>query len=50
MHFMLQKEVVERMVAQPKTNDYGRLSVVLQYFYEMEYNSGAIDAIWINHS
>ncbi len=36
MHFMLQKEVVERMVAQPKTNDYGRLSVVLQYFYEME--------------
>ena len=30
MHFMLQKEVVERMVAEPKTNDYGRLSVVLQ--------------------
>ena len=27
MHFMLQKEVVERMVAQPKTNDYGRLGV-----------------------
>ncbi len=37
MHFMLQKEVVERMVAEPKTNDYGRLSVMLQYFFEMEY-------------
>lgn len=36
MHFMLQKEVVERMVAQPKTNDYGRLSVMLQYFFDME--------------
>ena len=36
MHFMLQKEVVERMVAAPKTNDYGRLSVMLQYFFDME--------------
>ncbi|PSJ80354.1 16S rRNA (adenine(1518)-N(6)/adenine(1519)-N(6))-dimethyltransferase RsmA [Neisseria iguanae] len=36
MHFMLQKEVVGRMVAKPKTNDYGRLSVMLQYFFEME--------------
>ena len=36
MHFMLQKEVVERMVAQPKTNDYGRLGVMLQYFFDME--------------
>ena len=36
MHFMLQKEVVERMVAAPKTNDYGRLGVMLQYFFEME--------------
>lgn len=36
MHFMLQKEVVERMVAKPSTNDYGRLSVVLQYYFEME--------------
>ena len=36
MHFMLQKEVVERMTAVPKTNDYGRLSVMLQYFFEME--------------
>lgn len=36
LHFMLQKEVVERMVAQPKSNDYGRLSVMLQYFFDME--------------
>ncbi len=31
MHFMLQKEVVERLTAQPNTNDYGRLSVMIQY-------------------
>ena len=31
MHFMLQKEVVERIVAAPETADYGRLSVMLQY-------------------
>lgn len=30
MHFMLQREVVERMVAQPSTPAYGRLSVMLQ--------------------
>ncbi|HHA3973911.1 TPA: 16S rRNA (adenine(1518)-N(6)/adenine(1519)-N(6))-dimethyltransferase RsmA, partial [Neisseria gonorrhoeae] len=36
MHFMLQKEVVERMVAAPKSNDYGRLGVMLQYFFDME--------------
>lgn len=36
MHFMLQKEVVDRMTALPKTNDYGRLSVMLQYFFDME--------------
>ncbi|HEY7237857.1 MAG TPA: 16S rRNA (adenine(1518)-N(6)/adenine(1519)-N(6))-dimethyltransferase RsmA, partial [Burkholderiales bacterium] len=30
MHFMLQLEVVERMVAAPSTADYGRLSVALQ--------------------
>lgn len=37
MHFMLQKEVVERMVAAPSTSAYGRLSVMLQYQLEMEY-------------
>lgn len=37
MHFMLQKEVVERMVAAPSTPAYGRLSVMLQYKLHMEY-------------
>lgn len=36
MHFMLQKEVVDRMVAVPSTPDYGRLSVMLQYRFDME--------------
>lgn len=36
MHFMLQDEVVERMVAQPSTPQYGRLSVMLQYRFYME--------------
>ena len=36
MHFMLQKEVVDRMVAEPSSHDYGRLSIMLQYRYEME--------------
>ena len=35
-HFMLQKEVIDRMVAQPATADYGRLSVALQWRYAME--------------
>ena len=33
--FLLQKEVVDRMVARPDTADYGRLSVMLQYRFEM---------------
>jgi len=33
--FMLQKEVVERMVAEPATPEYGRLSVMLQYRFAM---------------
>lgn len=36
MHFMLQKEVVERMVAEPGSSEYGRLSVMLQYRFAME--------------
>lgn len=36
MHFMLQNEVVERMVAEPSTPAYGRLSVMLQYRFQME--------------
>jgi 16S rRNA (adenine1518-N6/adenine1519-N6)-dimethyltransferase len=35
-HFMLQKEVVERMVAAPGGKTYGRLSVMLQWRYHME--------------
>ena len=36
MHFMLQREVVDRMVATPGGGEYGRLSVMLQYRFEME--------------
>ena len=32
MHFMLQKEVVDRITASPNTKEYGRLSVMIQYF------------------
>ena len=35
-HFMLQKEVIDRMVAAPASADYGRLSVMLQWRYAME--------------
>ena len=34
-HFMLQKEVIDRMVAAPCSSDYSRLSVMLQWRYEM---------------
>ena len=36
MTFMLQKEVVERIVATPGTKTYGRLSVVIQAFFDTE--------------
>ena len=36
LHFMLQLEVVERMVAKPSTAEYGRLSVALQARFRME--------------
>ena len=35
-HFMLQKEVIDRMVAKPSTAAYGRLSVMLQWRYAMQ--------------
>jgi 16S rRNA (adenine1518-N6/adenine1519-N6)-dimethyltransferase len=35
-HFMLQREVVARMAAQPACKDYGRLSVMLQWRYHIE--------------
>lgn len=34
-HFMLQKEVIDRMVAKPDSSDYSRLSVMLQWRYNM---------------
>lgn len=36
MHFMLQKEVVERLAAAPGSGDYGRLSVMVQYRCRVE--------------
>ncbi|HJV72191.1 16S rRNA (adenine(1518)-N(6)/adenine(1519)-N(6))-dimethyltransferase RsmA [Ideonella sp.] len=35
-HFMLQKEVVDRMAAAPASKAYGRLSVMLQWRYDIE--------------
>ena len=35
-HFMLQKEVVDRMAASPGTKDFGRLTVMLQWRYAIE--------------
>ena len=37
MHFMLQKEVVERMVAIPGESDFNRISVMLQYRFHLEW-------------
>jgi len=37
MHFMLQKEVVDRITATPGSREYGRLSVMLQYRCRAEY-------------
>jgi 16S rRNA (adenine1518-N6/adenine1519-N6)-dimethyltransferase len=36
VHVMLQKEVVDRMVAAPGSRDYGRLSVMLGYYFRVE--------------
>jgi len=36
MHFMLQKEVVERLAASPGSKQYGRLSVMTQYYCRVE--------------
>ena len=36
MHFMLQKEVVDRMAATPGNGDYGRLSVMIQYHCKVD--------------
>ena len=36
MHFMLQREVAERLCASHCSKNYGRLSIIMQYFYEIE--------------
>ena len=36
MHFMLQKEVVNRIIATPNNKNYGRLSVMLQYHFDCQ--------------
>ena len=36
MHFMLQKEVVDRLAAKPGKKDYGRLSIMLQYYCQAD--------------
>ncbi len=37
MHFMLQKEVVARMTAEPSSHDYGRLTLMLQRRFHLEW-------------
>jgi 16S rRNA (adenine1518-N6/adenine1519-N6)-dimethyltransferase len=37
MHFMLQKEVVDRICAEPGNKRYGRLGVMMQLFYQTEH-------------
>ncbi|AKX51924.1 16S rRNA (adenine(1518)-N(6)/adenine(1519)-N(6))-dimethyltransferase RsmA [Thiopseudomonas alkaliphila] len=37
MHFMLQKEVVERMAAEPGSSHWGRLTIMVQYFCQVEH-------------
>jgi 16S rRNA (adenine1518-N6/adenine1519-N6)-dimethyltransferase len=37
MHFMLQKEVVDRITAEPNSKTYGRLSIMVQYHCDTEY-------------
>ncbi|CUR53705.1 Ribosomal RNA small subunit methyltransferase A [Serratia symbiotica] len=35
MHFVLQKEIINRLVAQPHNKNYGRLSIIAQYYYKI---------------
>ena len=36
MHFMLQREVVQRLAAKPNCREYGRLSLIAQYHYRID--------------
>ena len=48
-HFMLQKEVVERMVAEPGGKEYGRLSVMLQCVITWSYCLSCHQRLSIRH-
>ncbi|XRX42510.1 MAG: 16S rRNA (adenine(1518)-N(6)/adenine(1519)-N(6))-dimethyltransferase RsmA [Buchnera aphidicola (Eriosoma harunire)] len=37
MNFMLQKEVADRILAQPDSKNYGRLSIIIQYFFDVKF-------------
>jgi 16S rRNA (adenine1518-N6/adenine1519-N6)-dimethyltransferase len=37
MIFMLQKEVVDRILAKPRSENYGRLSVIFQYYFDLDH-------------
>lgn len=37
MHFMFQKEVADRLLAIPGTKHYGRLSIIVQYYYDINF-------------
>ena len=36
LYFMVQKEVAERITAKPSNKSFGRLSVILQYYFDTE--------------
>ena len=36
LYFMVQKEVAERITAEPSNKSFGRLSVILQYYFDTE--------------
>ncbi|MCV2525983.1 MAG: 16S rRNA (adenine(1518)-N(6)/adenine(1519)-N(6))-dimethyltransferase RsmA [Candidatus Lightella neohaematopini] len=35
MHFMLQKELADRIIATPHSKEYGKLSIIMQYYYNI---------------
>lgn len=45
--FMVQKEVAERMIASPGTKDYGRLSIIVQYYAQVEIEAQVSPKVFI---